>query len=504
MNACGHPALSSTNRRALRMATAITDACGLTPGGVRQQRGVVDVDVPGAVHPSEAVGGASAEILAHRCGRTEMHRHDARIVRRERRRHGCEVTSRADDRGASERRVDLERVGLEHQQCEAGQPTSEQVAVTPGEAIGDDRIAQAGHCLHPSTPLAGDRGVVDDQFRPGGDGVAELAPVVGECERDETGVARRSAERDLGSELLDLDDRDVARGVDLAVEPGGELHGGVDGERPSDAVTQPRALQHRRRLDGSAAHDDVAETDGHGSLAVDRRGQLRAQRRGVVHDDVVETMLGQQARAGSNRPRKVGLGHALAASVSGASTLGIRHPAGDLVVLPTERLGTPAQDVAGRRLLAGHGLDTQCDLDLVADRLEVVGGEVDDAVVRSPAIEGVPGRSAVQPTVDLGAAAGATPLGVGDRREPEGHGDPAGPVLLVHLLQRERCDRPLRDPGALLDDQDVVAGFGERGGGRRAPRTRSDDEHVAVVVAFGSHGVLPSTAVAGHFSHTYV
>ena len=90
------------------------------------------------------------------------------------------------------------------------------------------------------------------------------------------------------------------------------------------------------------------------------------------------------------------------------------------------------------------------------------------------------GRAAVEAAVDLGAAAGAAPLGVGDRREAERRGDAAGAVLAVHLLERERHDLALADERALLEHEHVEAGLGEQRRRRRAAGAGADDEHLGV------------------------
>ena len=96
----------------------------------------------------------------------------------------------------------------------------------------------------------------------------------------------------------------------------------------------------------------------------------------------------------------------------------------------------------------------------------------------APAVEHVLRRAPVQPAVDLRAAAGAAPLGVGDRWTAERRGHAAGAVLAVHLLQRERDDVALAHERALLDDEDVEAGLGEQRRRRRTAGAGADDEHV--------------------------
>ena len=104
-------------------------------------------------------------------------------------------------------------------------------------------------------------------------------------------------------------------------------------------------------------------------------------------------------------------------------------------------------------------------------------------VVTTPTIERLRRGSAVEAAVDLGAAAGATALGVGDRREPERDGHTTGAVLAIHLFQRERHDRTLGHPRAFLDDDHVEARLGEDRGRGGTAGTRADDQDVAVVAA---------------------
>ena len=128
----------------------------------------------------------------------------------------------------------------------------------------------------------------------------------------------------------------------------------------------------------------------------------------------------------------------------------------------------------------------------------------------APAPQHVLGWPPVQPGVDLGPAADAAPLGVGERGVTEGGGDPAGSVLTVHLFERERDDIALANELALLDDDHVEAGLGEQGRRRTSARAGPDDEHVGgrwEVVDRGQRQRCrqrgaPSAAVAGQVSHT--
>ncbi len=182
----------------------------------------------------------------------------------------------------------------------------------------------------------------------------------------------------------------------------------------ADVAAQPRALQQGGRLDGAAADDDVAEVD-RGRPAVGGGG-LGPEGPAAVEDQAVHAVPGEDPGAGGLGLGEVGLRHAPPPARPGVGPVGVVHPAGDLVVAPAERGGAAAQRLAGRRLFAGHGLDGQLLLDLVADPVELVGVEVDQAAVPAPAVEDLLRRPAVEPAVDLGAAAGAAALGVGDRR----------------------------------------------------------------------------------------
>ena len=130
----------STKWRALRMATAITDAWGLTPGASGQQRGVVDVHVGRAPHEPEAVGGRRGD--PRRAAPSSTGGPSSRWPGR-RANVACIVARsarRAHDRRAPVGRVDLGGAGLQHQQGQAGQalrPSSGLVAA--GQAVGHER-----------------------------------------------------------------------------------------------------------------------------------------------------------------------------------------------------------------------------------------------------------------------------------------------------------------------------------------------------------------------------
>ena len=139
-----HRLTVSTKRRALRMANAITDACGLTPGASGSSDASLTRTLLGPVHPAEAVGGRASSSSPHRHRRAQVHRHHARPARR--RRCACSAArSRRPphDRRAAERGVDLVGAGLEHQQGQAGQAPAEQRPCRGGSA-GRSRADRAG------------------------------------------------------------------------------------------------------------------------------------------------------------------------------------------------------------------------------------------------------------------------------------------------------------------------------------------------------------------------
>ena len=189
---------------------------------------------------------------------------------------------------------------------------------------------------------------------------------------------------------------------------------------------------------------------------------------------------------------------------------GVGHPAGDLAVVPAEPFGAGAQAIARRRRRPGKGLHRQLRLDLVADRVQLADVEIVERVLLGATAEDVLRRAPVQPGVDLRAATGAAPFGVGDRRTAEGRGDATGAVLAVHLLQRERDDVALANELAFLDDDDVETRLGEQRRRRAAAGAGTDDEHVGVRWAddrpsadgAGGQRDAPSAAVDGHVSHT--
>ena len=69
---------------------------------------------------------------------------------------------------------------------------------------------------------------------------------------------------------------------------------------------------------------------------------------------------------------------------------------------------------------------------------------------------------------------------------------PPAAVLPVHLLERERHDRALLDPLALLDDKHVEAGLGEHRSSRCAAGAGADHQHLGVA----SRGSVASAIIA--------
>ena len=317
-------------------------------------------------------------------------------------------------------------------------------------------------------------------------------------------MARRPAEAEVGGELLDLVHRHVVGHVHLVGELRRELHRGVHRKCAADVRAHPRALQQRRRLDRAATHEHVRRGDrtarhAAGAVAV---GDVGRDIEPVV-DQTIDPRLDEHPGAGGERPRQVGAGHALALAGDGVAAGRVLHPARDLAVAPVECRGTTTQDLARRGWTARNGGDVDGLLDLVGDRFELVDVEALDAEVATPPFDDVERWAEVETAVHLGAAAGAPALGVRDRRQPERHGDTAGSVLAVHLVERERGDRVLVDPGALFDDQHVEAGLGQQCSGGGSTGAGSDDEHLRAdvdLVRFdAAHAAPPvvGTASAG-------
>lgn len=206
---------------------------------------------------------------------------------------------------------------------------------------------------------------------------------------------------------------------------------------------------------------------------------------------------------------QVGTGHRLTLALGGIGAVWIGHPPRHLAVLPAERCGAAAQHLARCAVLGGHGADIDGGLDLVGDRKEFGRVEVGDAEVVLPTLEQFARRAPVEAAVDLGAAAGAATLGVGERRSAECNGDAPGPVLPFHLIERERNDFTLLDPRTFLDHQHVEAGFGQDGGGGGPAGTTADDEDVGLHrggCLLSDHresfGCAPVGDVSGQCSHT--
>ena len=123
-------------------------------------------------------------------------------------------------------------------------------------------------------------------------------------------MAGRAAEGEVRGELLDLVHGHVVAALSGVGESGGQLHRRVDGERAADAVTQPGALQERRRLDGSAADEHVAGSG---------RAACLPDRRRCTDTPAVVPLAGASTRQPTTRraparerPGEVGAGHALA------------------------------------------------------------------------------------------------------------------------------------------------------------------------------------------------
>ena len=239
--------------------------------------------------------------------------------------------------------------------------------------------------------------------------------------------------------------------------------------------------QQRRRLDGAAAHDDVGRVDRDRTPVV--VGDEGARRPPAVEHEAVDAVAG---RARGRRPRRRAAG--TSRSCCGGARNGRRGPRSYVIQrgISSWRQSSAAAPrrmrLARRGVGAGHGLHRQLPLDLVADGVELVGAEAGDVVRRAPAVQHVLGRAAVQAAVDLRPAADAAALGVGDRREADRRGHAAGPVLAVHLLERERHDLALADVGALLQHEHVEAGLGQHGRGRRPAGAGADDEDLGDVV----------------------
>ena len=208
------------------------------------------------------------------------------------------------------------------------------------------------------------------------------------------------------------------------------------------------------------------------------RGDLGPGRPVAVEHEPVDAVAGEQAGTGGLGPREVRLGHAAPAAVAGVRSARVVHPPRDLVVAPAERRRAAPERLTRRRVGAGNGLHGELPLDLVADRVQVAGVEIADAVAGAPTVDDLLRGAAVEPAVDLGATSGAAPLGIGDRRAAEGDGDAAGPVLAVHLLERERDHLALADERPFLEDEHVEPGLGEDGCRRRSAGPRPDDEHL--------------------------
>ena len=409
------------------------------------------MDVARAADEPEAVGRRAA-VLAHRHRRAEVDGHHAGPGGGERARIVARSARRADDRGAAVRRVDLGRPGLEHQQGQPGEALAEQGAVAAGQPVRDERVAQPGHGAHPPAALAGDRRVVDGDPAPVGDGRRRSAPVVAEGERDEPGPDAEPPKERSGANSLTWCTGHVVGDVDRrrrsgrpASPSGGRRACGRRGGAARSAAAGPgsgsrRRTRHVARSRPSPARPSASVTRAAGGPA-------------AVEHEPVDPVVGEQAGAGALGPGQVRLGHALAPAVAG---VGVRPGRSIQRGISSWRQPRPAAPRRSASLAgvwrAGHGLHRAAPArPRRRSRTSSSVVEVGDAVLVPPAVEDVLGRAAVEAAVDLGAAAGAAALGVGDRREAEGRRDAAGAVLAVHLLERERHDLALADQRPFLE-----------------------------------------------------
>ena len=166
-------------------------------------------------------------------------------------------------------------------------------------------------------------------------------------------------------------------------------------------------------------------------------------------DEPVDAVAGDASRAPAATARGRYVRVMLCrAPVAGVAAGRVGHPARDLARGASRarprRGAAPRWPASGRRAPVctsrSRSTSSQMAYELVGGRSPAIG------VLGAPPVEHVLGRAAVQAAVDLGAAAGAAALGVGDRREAERDGDAAGAVLAVHLLERERHDLALARP----------------------------------------------------------
>ena len=212
-----------------------------------------------------------------------------------------------------------------------------------------------------------------------------------------------------------------------------------------------------------------------------RRGRRRVVSTPVARPpsthEAVDAVAGEQPRAGG-----VGRGQVRLASCCGGARAGRRrrrvgHPAGDLLVAPAEAAGAAAQRLAAAGLAPGHGLhgESRSTSSQIAYSSSAVDSRRSACSVRQRSRTSS-GRPAVQAAVDLGAAADAAPLGVGDRREADRRRDAAGAVLAVHLLQRERHDLALANVGPSSSTRTSKPASASTRGGRRAAGAGADDE----------------------------
>ena len=157
--------------------------------------------------------------------------------------------------------------------------------------------------------------------------------------------------------------------------------------------------------------------------------------------------------------------------------------------------------LARRRVGAGDRLHGELPFDLVADRVQVDGVEIGDAVAGAPTVDDLLRRATVETAVDLGTASGAAPFGVGDGGPAEGDGDAAGAVLAVHLLEREGVTSPWRTsgPSSRTSTSNPASARIAAVGAPPAPdpTTSTSASSASVTPA------LPVGEVSGHESHTW-
>ena len=133
----------------------MTVACGLTPGASGSSEASLTHTLVVPTGPGRTVGRGRRRdrpigTVEQRCTVITLARLAENVA--------C-IVARSDRRRttrcAAERRVDLGGAGLEHEQRQAGEAAAEQRPVATGQAVGDQRIAQArdGHARAPRPSL---------------------------------------------------------------------------------------------------------------------------------------------------------------------------------------------------------------------------------------------------------------------------------------------------------------------------------------------------------------